>query len=723
MEGTSGSSDDTQQTPGTPSTPKRTSTNVYSRLYDPKSYTGVYRKRFENDCHDLTESVVHDLSNAMRTNLNYDSIGHRSTRNISSNGSTPNAPAAPPVPVSVPAERPASTSVPPAQEKLQGDPNDPHTLLKAVFHYYCRFGRTGPKGVGEKTLDNSNFVKLCRDCPDLLDSSFGKTDVDLIFVKSKKKGERRINYARFLDALGMIAIQKYGDMPLEGSVPKLLEAHLAHLPCLLEFTDGKTVQAVWQKRSEQIDGKTTAIMNSWNMRLLSSSETFGDLRLLPVDYHQQVARELASFFHGFYRFGAASNRFDLNDELYTQFLHNVLFGSLCIGAVVFFMLCVIVVRRCILHIRSAFVRRMEMDSTSVELMAVMLLTFLAVSALGGLLGEAQVDYSAGIVLDTMGNTSTRFQEAQALTVQSLKTSDALRFTADNLVTSFNESELPAEAYQLSVESLRLLHASKELWNQTDTLLPKNYSDIAKEWEFSYFALKSSTNGAILAVALASFLSIASVGWALVAPLRVSILVILSVVPISHTLIGVYLASTIMTADFCAAPMNSTLELLGSTPIMNYYVECPANASLPFHDYTTSVQQSVHKVATLQKELEDYASHHGDVGLRMKEFLNPIGTQLNSISSQLTEFADLQTCQNVSSAFAYATTTYCEYGMLGFFSMWVHQIMLCFILFVSIVVCVLVYERVHIRELRLDVRYQLVSSYEEDDMEHAYLSSD
>jgi hypothetical protein len=168
----------------------------------------------------------------------------RSIRNISSTGSSAasGAPAPPPAPPSV--ERP--TSAPPVQEKLQGDPNDPHTLLKAVFHYYCRFGRTGPKGLGEKTLgtlaglvglvlmalerfrgpwfsrphvlplwviaDNSNFVKLCRDCPDLLDSSFGKTDVDLIFVKSKKKGERRINYARFLDALGMIAIQKYGDM-------------------------------------------------------------------------------------------------------------------------------------------------------------------------------------------------------------------------------------------------------------------------------------------------------------------------------------------------------------------------------------------------------------------------------------------------------------------------------------------------------------------------------
>ncbi|ETO67872.1 hypothetical protein F444_15238 [Phytophthora nicotianae P1976] len=249
---------DIQQTTAAPPTPSASTprkSNVYSRLYDPKSYTGVYKKRFEADCNDLTERVVHDLSNAMRTNLNHD-VNRPKQRTASSrnnSGSSTLAPALSPTAAS--AERP--TSAPPVQEKLQGDPNDPHTLLKAVFHYYCRFGRTGPKGLGEKTLDNSNFVKLCRDCPDLLNSSFGKTDVDLIFVKAKKKGERRINYARFLDALGMIAIQKYGDMPLEASVPKLLEAHLAHLPCLLEFTDGKTVQAVWQKRAEHNESATT----------------------------------------------------------------------------------------------------------------------------------------------------------------------------------------------------------------------------------------------------------------------------------------------------------------------------------------------------------------------------------------------------------------------------------------------------------------------------------
>ncbi|CAI5713366.1 unnamed protein product [Hyaloperonospora brassicae] len=140
-----------------------------------------------------------------------------------------------------------------APETALGDPNDPHTLLTAVFHYYCRFGRTGAKGVGEKTLDNANFVKLCRDCPHLLGNTLSNTDVDLIFVKCKKKGERRLTYARFLNAMGMIAGHKYSNMPLNTSMAKLLEAHLAFLPCLLEITDGKMVQAVWRKRAEQTE--------------------------------------------------------------------------------------------------------------------------------------------------------------------------------------------------------------------------------------------------------------------------------------------------------------------------------------------------------------------------------------------------------------------------------------------------------------------------------------
>lgn len=52
----------------------------------------------------------------------------------------------------------------PRMEPVQGDPNDPHTLLKAVFQYYCRFGRTGAKGRSEKTLGT-----LCYALRSLLD--------------------------------------------------------------------------------------------------------------------------------------------------------------------------------------------------------------------------------------------------------------------------------------------------------------------------------------------------------------------------------------------------------------------------------------------------------------------------------------------------------------------------------------------------------------------------
>lgn len=57
---------------GRSTAPTTTTGDVYTRLYDRRSYTGVYRKRFEVECYDRSERVVHDLSNTMRTNLNYD---------------------------------------------------------------------------------------------------------------------------------------------------------------------------------------------------------------------------------------------------------------------------------------------------------------------------------------------------------------------------------------------------------------------------------------------------------------------------------------------------------------------------------------------------------------------------------------------------------------------------------------------------------------------------
>lgn len=243
--------------------------NVYDRLNDKRSYTGVYRKRFEGDgringdtqtshmrkygnkkysgeTNTRTDENIHCSSVLMRPNLNY-----RATKTAYyENNKAAMVP--PPAPTGVSSSNPATSSSPPkspiivastitqASETTPStlisppDLSDPHTVLKFVFTYYCRFGRTSAQGPDIKTLDNANFVKFCRECPLLIDTTFTEPFADLIFVKSKKKGARRITYARFLDALGMIALQKFPESDLEESVPYLLDNYIGLLPCLKE---------------------------------------------------------------------------------------------------------------------------------------------------------------------------------------------------------------------------------------------------------------------------------------------------------------------------------------------------------------------------------------------------------------------------------------------------------------------------------------------------------
>ncbi|CAK4242177.1 unnamed protein product [Aphanomyces euteiches] len=162
---------------------------------------------------------------------------------------------------------------------LQGDPNDPHTLLRAVFQYYCKFGRTSTQGTSEHTLgifallvkllkgeyvDNVNFAKFCRECPHLLGSTFTMTDVDLTFCKVKLKGERRITYAMFLEAIGIMALKKYAHLALDAAVPKFLQEHIATLPCLQPGSSSPT-------RSSTVFSKTTSPSRSPPRSPLSAS--------------------------------------------------------------------------------------------------------------------------------------------------------------------------------------------------------------------------------------------------------------------------------------------------------------------------------------------------------------------------------------------------------------------------------------------------------------------
>lgn len=86
---------------------------------------------------------------------------------------------------------------------------DAHGTAQSIFAFYCKFGRTSWRGLREDSLDSFNFMKLCRECPGLMDARLTRTIVDLIFVRCKPKFERRLSYGHFLDALAATAAHKF----------------------------------------------------------------------------------------------------------------------------------------------------------------------------------------------------------------------------------------------------------------------------------------------------------------------------------------------------------------------------------------------------------------------------------------------------------------------------------------------------------------------------------
>lgn len=89
--------------------------------------------------------------------------------------------------------------------------------------------------------------------------------------------------------------------------------------------------------------------------------------------------------------------------------------------------------------------------------AVVLLAFLAISSLSGLLGEAQIDYSAGVVRDAMTNASDFFADARALADAGRDAGMQVSLLADEMLGAFNESDLPEPlAFELSGQGLRFV---------------------------------------------------------------------------------------------------------------------------------------------------------------------------------------------------------------------------------------------------------------------------
>ncbi len=94
--------------------------------------------------------------------------------------------------------------------------------LHFIFQHYCSpwksalaesdgnmLGRTQQKPTeNQLTMDGSSFARMCREAPDL-DKYIGRTEIDLIFSKTKPQGIRRLDYDHFLDTLLELAVRIY----------------------------------------------------------------------------------------------------------------------------------------------------------------------------------------------------------------------------------------------------------------------------------------------------------------------------------------------------------------------------------------------------------------------------------------------------------------------------------------------------------------------------------
>jgi len=60
---------------------------------------------------------------------------------------------------------------------------------------------------GGDEMDGKTFAKLSKDCK-LLDKKLTATDIDLVFAKVKDKAARKINYAQFEKAVGLMGEKK-----------------------------------------------------------------------------------------------------------------------------------------------------------------------------------------------------------------------------------------------------------------------------------------------------------------------------------------------------------------------------------------------------------------------------------------------------------------------------------------------------------------------------------
>jgi hypothetical protein len=152
------------------------------------------------------------------------------------------------------------------------DPEVP-AETQAIYVYYCSFGSRG----NNHRLGVNNFTKLCKECPNLIDSkNLNQQDCELIFKKSLGKlagggTESHLHYAEFLVALGHVAEAKLKSTNswghrLQGSAAKLvklLQQYMFRCPAAVKVIKDLKSQAAPGRADTHIRNATSKIQRSY----------------------------------------------------------------------------------------------------------------------------------------------------------------------------------------------------------------------------------------------------------------------------------------------------------------------------------------------------------------------------------------------------------------------------------------------------------------------------
>ncbi|GMI60107.1 hypothetical protein ScalyP_jg6696 [Parmales sp. scaly parma] len=109
-----------------------------------------------------------------------------------------------------------------------------HNTLHFIFTEYSAFGRSGQN---HTQLDNSNWAKLLHQSPSLVGHNLPPSEIDLVFTKAKR-GERKLSFPNFLQALQMVAELKYKECDPITAFARLCSGHLFKVLKCEEEGDG-----------------------------------------------------------------------------------------------------------------------------------------------------------------------------------------------------------------------------------------------------------------------------------------------------------------------------------------------------------------------------------------------------------------------------------------------------------------------------------------------------